>query len=220
MMSKKTDKNQLILPIEGILYDQRFLEAHVGGQILHDPKTAIVELIANAWDGGATEVKISWPNGKGIRRFSVKDNGTGMTDEEFRHRWRMLYYNRRAEQGPQVVFPKDLADGRPERIAFGRNGIGRWSGFCFGEEYFVDTSKDGRRNRYKVAKGTDQPFAIEQVVADKQVNRHGTLIECPDCKKVSLSPEDARGEIGMRFPHGPQFSGVSQRPGGRLLGYR
>jgi hypothetical protein len=36
--------------IEGVLYDQRFLESHAGSHILHDPKTAIVELIANAWD--------------------------------------------------------------------------------------------------------------------------------------------------------------------------
>ena len=60
MARKKTSSNQMPL-ITDVLYDQRFLESHAGSQILHEPKTAIVELIANAWDAGATDVKIASP---------------------------------------------------------------------------------------------------------------------------------------------------------------
>ena len=101
MAKKKLDKNQMSLQIAGVLYDQRFLESHAGNRILHDPKTAIVELIANAWDAGATQVAISWPkhNGSGSQRFTIEDNGIGMKDDEFKRRWRMLNYNRQVEQG-------------------------------------------------------------------------------------------------------------------------
>lgn len=191
--------------ITEVLYDQRFLEAHAGSHILHDPKTAIVELIANAWDAGATQVTISWPNGNGIQRFAIEDNGTGMTNPEFRHRWQMLYYNRQDDQGTKVKFPDDLVDGRPERLAYGRNGVGRWSGFCFGETYTVDTRKDGRRNRYHVSKGVDKPFDVKQDVTDQAAKGYGTRIECRDCRQVGLSPEDARSEIGMRFLTNPDF---------------
>ena len=206
-MAKKKNainSNQQLL-FTDVLYDSRFLEWHVGTQILHDPKTAIVELIANAWDAGATTVKISWPNGKGIRRFAIEDNGTGMTDEEFKRRWRTLNYNRLKEQGAKVAFPINPRDTRPERIAFGRSGIGRWSGFCFGEKYIVDTHKNSRRNRYQVERGADTPFEVVQEIKDRDSKKQGTRIECPVCRQLSLSPEDVRGEIGMRFLTDPNF---------------
>jgi hypothetical protein len=202
---KKSDERQLPL-ISEVLYDQRFLESHAGPQILHDPKTAIVELIANAWDAGATKVGITWPDGQGTRKFAIEDNGSGMTDDEFKHRWRMLYYNRQQEQGPKAEWPDDVADKQCERLAFGRNGIGRWSGFCFGETYIVDTSKKGLRNRYSVARGTDKPFEIKPEIADAKAERHGTKVEAHDRRTISLSPDDARAEIGMRFLTDPNFA--------------
>lgn len=206
-MGKQKQKNTNQLPlITGVLYDQRFLESHAGSQILHDPKTAIVELIANAWDAGATQVGITWPDGNGTRKFSIDDNGSGMTDAEFKHRWRTLSYNRHEEQGIKAEWPADVADNQQERLAFGRNGIGRWSGFCFGETYVVDSCKNGLRNRYEIAKGTAEPFEIKQKLADVKVQRHGTTVEVPNCRRFTLSPDDARAEIGMRFLTDPSFS--------------
>lgn len=45
---------------QGVLFAPRFLEKHVGTRILKSPKTAIIELVANAWDAGATTVEVSW----------------------------------------------------------------------------------------------------------------------------------------------------------------
>lgn len=36
------------------LFDDRFLESFVGKGIISDPKIAIIELIANAWDAPST----------------------------------------------------------------------------------------------------------------------------------------------------------------------
>ncbi len=195
--------NQQLL-FTDVLYAPRFLESHVGKQILHDPRTAIVELIANAWDAGATTVKITWPNGNGNQRFAIEDNGIGMTDDEFRRRWRTLNYNRMEEQGVRVIFPTNAKDKHPERLAFGRNGIGRWSGFCFGDKYIVETCKDDHYSCYEVARGFDRPFEIKKI-KDVTSRKYGTRIACPICRQLSLSPEDVRGEIGMRFLTDPNF---------------
>ncbi len=203
-MAKKVDQSQLPL-LDGVLYAPRFLETHAGSQILLDPKTAIIELIANAWDAGARNVKITWPDGPGIKRFSIQDDGVGMTDEEFRHRWRTLNYNRREEFGELVLFPPAVSEHEAQRIAFGRNGVGRWSGFCFGESYEVDTHKAGKRNKYRVSRGTDQPFEIMQLLADVNSDKDGTTISCTNPRKINLSAEDARAEIGMRFLTNPSF---------------
>ncbi len=77
-----------------VLFAPRFLEKYVGKAILSEPKIAIMELIANAWDAGATKVDIKWPNYKEEKYFSISDNGMGMSEDELNHRWRQLAYNR------------------------------------------------------------------------------------------------------------------------------
>jgi len=203
MAKKKNEEQPSLFP--EVLYDERFLDSHAGKHILHDPKTAVVELIANAWDAGATDVKILWPISKATPRFSIQDNGTGMTNAEFNTRWRTLNYNRQDHQGSTVTFPDGLKPGQPDRTAFGRNGIGRWSGFCFGKAYVVDTHKDQIRNRYQVTRGVQTPFEIKQEITDEKTKKHGTTIECLDCHNIWLSPDDVRGEIGMRFLTDPNF---------------
>jgi len=61
---------------EDLFYEDRFLESWAGA-IVTNPSTAIVELVANCWDAYATEVKISWPDAKTHKQFSISDNGTG-----------------------------------------------------------------------------------------------------------------------------------------------
>ena len=41
-------------------FADRFLQDHAG-QIISEPRTAILELIANSYDAGATEINIVWP---------------------------------------------------------------------------------------------------------------------------------------------------------------
>ena len=59
------------------LFGEGFLQDHAG-HIITDARIALIELIANAYDAGATCVKISWPSDLG-QPFVIKDNGAGMT---------------------------------------------------------------------------------------------------------------------------------------------
>jgi HSP90 family molecular chaperone len=125
----------------------RFLLDHAG-QIIGDPTTAVLELIANAYDAGATQVALQWPTERG-EQFSVTDNGTGMTKEEFVERWKTLCYDRARRQGMAVVFPADVKG--KKRTAFGRSGKGRFAPFCFSDSYQVVTMKDGKSIEVTVA---------------------------------------------------------------------
>jgi hypothetical protein len=80
-----------------LFFGEGFLEDHAGS-IVKDPHVAIIELIANAYDAGATEVTIEWPNESG-GSFSIEDNGEGMTKDEFAVRWKTLGYTRQTRQG-------------------------------------------------------------------------------------------------------------------------
>jgi hypothetical protein len=118
------------------LFSDRFLESFTGKSIMNDSKVAIIELIANAWDAGATKVSINWPISEG-ELFSIRDNGHGMTDLQFKSRFRTLAYDRVKELGEYALIPEDHKNLINKRPIFGRNGKGRLSGFAFGEIFNV-----------------------------------------------------------------------------------
>ena len=102
------------------LYEENYILRSLGS-IVTQPDIALTELIANAWDAGASTVNIAIPENTGQILY-IEDDGTGMSEEEFQNRWMKLRYDRLRTQGRKVVFP-DGSD--KNRYAFGRNGVGQ-----------------------------------------------------------------------------------------------
>lgn len=184
-----------------VLFAPRFLESMTGANILRAPRIALVELIANAWDAGATRVDVKWPASR-TGRFEVKDNGHGMTAEEFDHRWRTLKYDRLDEQGATVNVTKDGVS--IARRVFGRNGIGRFAGFCFADQYFVESWKDGASTTHRVEHDDESPVKTE-LISSKKRRGHGTRVFMEDVEAELPSEDDVRSEIGTRFLSDPSF---------------
>lgn len=185
-----------------ITFGERFLQDHAG-TILTDPRTALIELIANAYDAGATRAVIEWPDALDAP-IRLSDNGTGMTREQFYRRWSQLNYNRFAEQPRYVEFPPDVAE-PPRRRAFGRNGKGRHASFCFADEYLIQTARDGERTAAKVryARGTERPFDITACEPTIDFD-HGTVIEVV-LRKNFLSARAISDAVGGKFLVDPRF---------------
>ena len=190
-------------------FDERFIEDYLGQKMSSDPITAVVELIANAWDAGAKTVKVQWPTDDS-EAFSIIDDGHGMTAEEFSSRWTKLSYNRRDGQGGSVDIPTDNDIVNP-RKAFGRNGKGRFSAFCFSErEYFVETKRNTDHNCFRVTMSSgSQPFNYEStpLPANSKIEHpsHGTAIYVKKLKHIGLTETKIRSEIGLRFLTDPDF---------------
>jgi hypothetical protein len=108
-------------PIVHSLFEEGYLRRDLGA-VADNPEIAIAELVANAWDAGASEVYITIPDAIG-ERISVADNGVGMTPAQFRERWMKHGYLRVKHQGELAEFPPERKDSI--RKAYGRNGIGR-----------------------------------------------------------------------------------------------
>jgi hypothetical protein len=184
-----------------LLFDNRFLDSYAG-ILLTDPKTAIMELVANCWDAGATEVHIDWPE-RNLSYFSIRDNGHGMTYDQFNKIWRTLSYNRVLEQGAFALFEQDL-NLTYKRPAFGRNGKGRFAAFCFGKPYFVKTKRNGEENTFQVTQDDDNPLVIKHL--NKELNNgHGTEIFTNE-SLIGLPATLIRSEIGMRLLTDPTFT--------------
>jgi hypothetical protein len=183
-------------------FGEGFLQDHAG-HIISEPRTALIELIANAYDAGATKVELRWPSAE-EQPFVIIDNGTGMSRLEFEKRWKTLCYNRLQEQGKLAENPNKLSG--KKRIAFGQSGKGRHGAFCFADTYFVETWKNGNavHARVEMAKGSDAPFncVIEQ---EEQKAGHGTKITA-DVQRNLLSEEEVKDLIGSKFAVDPTFT--------------
>ena len=125
--------------VQTSLFEEDYLLRELG-QVAHVPNFALTELVANAWDAGATRVDLILPSEIG-GTLTVTDDGHGMTPQQFKRRWMTLRYDRVKHQGVNVEFPA----GRPARPrrAYGRNGVGRHGLLCFADEYQVETWRDG-----------------------------------------------------------------------------
>lgn len=187
---------------QGTLFDERFLGRYAGA-IMSDPTTALVELVANAWDAYATKVEIQWPDRETKATFCILDNGLGMTADEFEIRWRTLDYNRLSYQGATVMPPEGI-DGGP-RPVYGRNGKGRHAAFYFSSPYRVRTWKKGVETVYQVSQGISNPIDLVQENRRQGVAGHGTEISAINLNPSGLSAADARSLLSTRFLANPAF---------------
>lgn len=181
------------------LYEENYILRSLG-TIVTQPDIALTELVANAWDAGATNVTIGIPLGA-KQVLSVEDNGTGMTEDEFKHQWMTLAYNRIKNQGRKVVFPAGIEN---NRIAYGRNGVGRHGLFCFGEEYTIITKKNGKQLTFKIKPNVNnEPFAVVEK-KEENCSGHGTRLEVVVTKNLP-NPDKIIEILSARFLHDPQF---------------
>lgn len=184
----------------GSLFEEDYLLRTLG-RIAHDPDVALTELVANAWDAGASSVDITIPTEK-QNALVVADDGHGMSAVHFKSRWMTLGYDRVKHQGQNVEFPAERKDWR--RRAYGRNGIGRHGLLCFADRYEVETWCDGKGTKVVVSTHSQQtPFMIETESAFLR-NGHGTRLSVV-VERHLPDADQAREVVSARFLHDPQF---------------
>lgn len=191
-------------PLQNSLFEDDYLLRELG-QVAHVPQVALTELVANAWDAGATRVDLILPGeiGGGL---TVTDNGHGMTPEQFKKRWMTLRYDRLKHQGAEVEFPAGPAAGsaRPRR-AYGRNGVGRHGLLCFADTYEVQTWRDGMLATFVV--GTESgpsPFVLRSETLGQRKGS-GTQLSVGVMRKLP-DAEEILTVLAARFVHDPEFA--------------
>jgi hypothetical protein len=197
MLKRETmkDKNY----IQGSLFEEDYLIRTLGN-LANSPEVALTELVANAWDAGATLVEIFIPEKHG-EKLTIEDNGIGMTKDEFYSRWMKLGYNRLKHQGKKVEFPEGLL---LNRFAYGRNGVGRHGMLCFNNEYKITTNKNGVESSFIITTLSEkEPFLIKNENFGKS-KKSGTKLEVVVVKNLPKS-ENILEIISARFLHDPKF---------------
>jgi hypothetical protein len=187
-------------PLQNSLFEDDYLLRELG-QVAHVPQVALTELVANAWDAGATRVDLILPGEIG-GTLTVTDNGHGMTPAQFRKRWMTLRYDRLKHQGPNVEFPAGRY-ARPRR-AYGRNGVGRHGLLCFADTYEVQTWRDGVLATFVV--GTESgpsPFVLRSETLGQREGS-GTQLSVRVMRKLP-DADEILTVLAARFVHDPEF---------------
>lgn len=113
----------------------------LGRQQIADASTAISELFKNAHDAYADRVEVDFFRSDLL--LVIRDNGIGMTPEEFESNWLVLGTDNKilSAAGTQSYHPLD----KPERAVMGEKGIGRLAIAFLGHQVLVLTrsEKDG-----------------------------------------------------------------------------
>ncbi|MFZ6048106.1 ATP-binding protein [Pseudomonas sp. CR3202] len=198
-------------PLHSSLFEEDYLLRELG-PVAHVPQVALTELVANAWDAGATKVDIVLPTER-EGTLTITDDGHGMSPENFKRRWMTLRYDRLKHQGPNVEFPAGR-DHRP-RKAYGRNGVGRHGLLCFADEYQVDTWRDGQLSTFVV--GTESgpsPFVLRSEAFGER-DGSGTKLTVSVARHFP-DLEEIQTVLAARFIHDPEFQ---IRLNGNLLSF-
>ena len=181
------------------LFEENFITRSLGS-IVNQPDVALTELVTNAWDAGASHVRIFIPDKLGEMLY-IEDDGVGMDEDEFQNHWMKLRYNRLKNQGRNVLFPAGVEG---KRTAFGRNGVGRHGLFCFADDYKVITRKGGKELTFVVKANVEQNPIAATKEKEETSGDHGTRLEVY-VERNRPNVDKIREIISARFLHDPQF---------------
>jgi hypothetical protein len=185
---------------QGSLFEEDYLVRTLG-TLSHSSDVALTELVANAWDAGASEVRISLPEKHG-ELLVVEDDGIGLTQKEFYERWMKLGYDRQKHQGKRVIFPSGR---QGSRLAYGKNGVGRHGLLCFNSEYAVKTTVNRTQHIFNISTRNEQhPFYIKSEDKREDVGGQGTRLEVSVERNLPKS-DRILDVLSARFMHDPSF---------------
>ncbi|MHB8594961.1 MAG: ATP-binding protein, partial [Acidimicrobiales bacterium] len=112
---------------------------HLGIGLYSNIPAVLSEVVANAWDADATEVKINIdiPGNEIV----IVDNGNGMTRDDINNKYLMVGYSKRVSEPGKTQLGRD---------PMGRKGIGKLSLFSIADIIEIYSVKNGERNALKM----------------------------------------------------------------------
>jgi Molecular chaperone, HSP90 family len=110
---------------------------HLGINLYSNTPSVLSEIVANAWDADATEVRISITKDEII----IEDDGCGMSVEDMNKCYLAIGHKRRESNAVTPIY---------KRKVMGRKGIGKLSAFSIAREVKVISQKNSELNGFKM----------------------------------------------------------------------
>lgn len=146
----------------------------LGEKLVSTVHVALAELVKNAYDADATEVRVSIsPAPQGGPTIIIEDNGTGMTPAEVANFWMRIGTANKVDQPTSKLY------GRPRT---GKKGVGRFACRRLGSRLVLET----------IAKAGGSRTARTTVTFDWDKFAPGTTVESIPCEGQTETYSDIR----------------------------
>ena len=166
-------------------FDPRTIE-HLGIKMYSQLPYALAELVANAYDAGAENVRIKlYDNISSQKRIVVIDDGDGMSYEEVRDNFLVIGRRRRDTD--------ESRENSKGRKITGKKGLGKLALFGIGKTIKIETTKSGESRKTKFTldwekilhepSGTYHPESARLEKTD--INEKGTMITLANLSRVT-----------------------------------
>ena len=195
----------------------------LGIQMYQKPADVISELIANAWDADAKEVKIKIFDGK----IEIVDNGNGMTFDQCQNYYLNVGRDRRLDTKKEV-------SERFKRPVLGRKGIGKFASFGIAKSVEVETVSIENGEKTSFSMNLDKILEIDRTGQDQKIievtkytkpdnnnkDKHKTLIRLLLKEDISKIQEiQLREDISRRFLLAQQYDNFLIYVSGKVVSY-
>ena len=184
---------------------------HLGINLYSNVPAVLSEIVANAWDADASEVRVTWD--RIARTIVIQDDGVGMTPSEINERFLSVGYRRRNVQ------PGTTPKGRHP---MGRKGIGKLSLFSIANTVRIETIKGGIKSAFqmKLSEIREQIRRERGSVTYKPAILPVDGIDFPRGTKITLSELRKRQTIGttraLKKRVARRFSIIGEKHGFRV----
>lgn len=101
------------------------------GETYRSTEQALKELVDNAWDADADNIWVTLPELVTNSPIIIKDDGTGMTEQEVRKEYLSVARDRRSKKGDRTQ--------KKRRLVKGRKGIGKFAGLMAADVMSLET---------------------------------------------------------------------------------
>lgn len=159
------------------------------GETYRSTEQALKELVDNAWDADAENVWIGLPSPMTGESIIIRDDGTGMTEQELRKEYLVVARDRRSRKG-------ELTN-KNKRHVKGRKGIGKFAGLMAADVMTLITSARGIATNLTIPKqeilATEKDLEkidLPVMTSECDPTSHGTTITLSHLNQ-SLSFPDA-----------------------------
>ncbi|MGC2742017.1 MAG: ATP-binding protein, partial [Candidatus Angelobacter sp.] len=161
------------------------------GENYRSSELAIKELIDNSWDADSDNVWVALPGVLTGEPIAIKDDGSGMTEQEVRSEYLTVARDRTTTKGELTS--------RYKRSVKGQRGIGKFAGLMVADHMSLETRARGRVTRLEIPRQTLETAArdLEQIplpinVSDCAESERGTTILLAELNQRLTFPDEDR----------------------------
>ena len=172
---------------------------HLGVGLYSSTPAALTELVANAWDADAKEVRITVD--PTARSIVIEDDGHGMSADDINSKFLKVGYSRRQQ-------PKGFFSDSGKRRVMGRKGIGKLAMFALANEVKISSQAQGLEAvgltvnvpEFKKTIEENKPHPLDEFEPKEFNKKKGTRIELLQVLTGLKTTEDyLRVKLARRF---------------------